>query len=239
MGTAGTSAGTVDSGALPVIYYSNGVALPWPPTVTTGGVSAWHQGLNVRTELVSVESGFLAIGVKFVAEKIIRVANGHADDDLIISYIKAATELCEHEMQISIRPQRLAIVSNGMPSAGIFELPGGPVREVVSLEYYDSANALQTLSGSPAPWIFTAGGRDYPATLQPLVGASWASVATRQDAVRVTYDAGYARAADIPQLIKTGIGLAACELYKNPDVSNDMGQAANVLGLSRFWPRRW
>jgi hypothetical protein len=220
-----------------IVYYSNGIALSWPPQ--PAGASLWSAGLNVRNELVSVDEAFLALDVDFVASKIIRVFNGVQDEDLITSYIRAATELAQHEMQISIIPQRLALVTSGVPSLGVYELPFGPVREVISYEYYDSANELQTLSGSPAPWMFVNGGRYQPSTLQATYGGSWASVVTRPDAVRITYDAGYATRAEIPQMIKTGIGLVACELYKNPDLSNDMGQIKNVLDVSRFWPRRW
>jgi uncharacterized phiE125 gp8 family phage protein len=221
-----------------VIYYSGGIPLTWPPQ-PAGDASLWSAGLNVRSELVSVDETFLALDVEFVASKIIRTFNGAEDDDLIKSYIRAATELAEHETQTSIRPQRLALVTNGVPALGVYELPFDPVREVISYDYYDGANALQTLSGSPAPWMFVNGGRYQPSTLQAAYGASWGTVVPRPDAVRIVYDAGYATAAEIPQMIKTGIGLVACELYKNPDLSNDMGQVKNVLDVSRFWPRRW
>lgn len=209
----------------------------WPYTWPTSTVRVWNDGLTTRSVLVSVDDEFLALDVEFVAEKILRVKNGGDEDDLIISYIRAATELCEHETQTVVRPTRLSLIASGMPWGG-FELPG-PVRDVVSIDYYDGAQVVQTLSGSPAPWVLVPSGRSSPALLYPEAAASWPSVATRSDAVTVTYDAGYATAAEIPQLLKTGIGLCAAELYKNPDLSNDMGMVKNVLDLSRFWPRRW
>lgn len=209
------------------------VPSPWP----TSTVRLWHDGLTARTVVVSVDTAFLALPVVFVAEKIIRVKNEGYEDDLIESYIRAATELCEHETQTWVRPVRLGLITSGTPWGG-FEL-GRPVRDVVSIDYYDGDQAVQTLSGSPAPWVLVPSGPHSPAVLHPATGASWPSVSTRQDAVTVTYDAGYATPEEIPAMLKTGIGLVAAELYKNPDLSNDLGMAANVLNLSRFWPRRW
>lgn len=211
---------------------------PWIYPTPTTPARVWHDGISFRTVRVSVDETFIALPVVYVAEKIIRVKNEGYEDDLIESYIRAATELCEHETQTIIRPTVLSLITSGMPWGG-FELPGRPVRDVVSIAYYDGDEALQTLSGSPAPWTLVPSGPDSPAALYPAVGASWPTVGTSQQGVTVTYDAGYAIPDDIPHLIKIGIGLVAAELYKNPDLSNDLGMAANVLNLSRFWPRRW
>lgn len=208
---------------------------PWPSSSAT---RPWDDGITHRKTIVSVDETFLAVPVVFVAEKIIRVKNEGYEDDLIESYIRAATELAEHETQTVIRPTRIAEVASGTPWGG-YVLSGRPVRAVVSLGYYDSDQALQTLSGSPEPWVLVPSGPDSPAVLHPEVSGTWPSVATRQDAFTVTYDAGYATPEEIPAMLKTGIGLVAAELYKNPDLSNDLGMAANVLNLSRFFVRRW
>lgn len=206
-------------------------------TCPSSTVRLWDDGIRHRTVVVSADDAFLALSVEYVAEKIIRTKNGSHEDDLIANHIRAATELCEHETQTYVRPRRLGLIADGAPWGG-FEL-GRPVRDVVSIDYYDGDQGIHTLSGSPAPWILLPSTVDHPAKLYPAAGASWPSVGTRQDAVTVTFDVGYATPAEIPHMIKTGIGLCAAELYKNPDLSNDLGMAANVLGLSRFWPRRW
>ncbi len=207
--------------------------LTWPTTT----VRSWDDGIAYRHTVVSVDETFLALPVVYVAEKIIRTKTDGYDDDLIESYIRAATELAEHETQTTIRPSRLGLITSGMPWGG-FEL-GRPVREMVSIDYYDGDDAVQTLSGSPAPWILVPSGVDSPALLYPAAGASWPSAYTRPDAVTVTYDAGYALAQDIPQMLRIGIGLIAAELYKNPDLSNDMGMVSNILHRSSFLVRKW
>jgi hypothetical protein len=225
----------MDSGALPVIYYSGGIPLTWPPQ-PTDGASLWSAGLNVRTELVSVDAAFLALDPTFVTERVLRAFTGCVEEELVAGYIRAATEIAEYKMQVSIRPQRLALVTNGVPALGVYELPGGPVRDVISYDYYDAANALQTLGGSPAPWLFVQG---QPGTLQALHGASWPTVVGRPDAVRIVYDTGYAASADIPWKLRIGLGALVGELYKNPDLSNDQGQIANLINLDHFFPRQW
>lgn len=217
-----------------IYYYPPPV--PWPQT--TSNVSAWSDGLSYRTTVVSVDENFLALPVVYVAEKIIRAKTDGYDDDLIESYIRAATELAEHETQTIIRPTVLGLITSGMPS-GAFELTGRPVRDVTSITYYDGDDAIQTLSGSPAPWVLVPSGPDAPALLYPAVGASWPSVGSRPDGVTVTYTAGYTKAQDIPQMLRIGIGMVAAELYKNPDLSNDMGMVSNILNRSAFFVRKW
>ena len=207
--------------------------LTWPTTT----VRAWSDGISYRTTVVSVDETFLALPVVYVAEKIIRAKTDGYDDDLIETYIRAATELAEHETQTTIRPTRLSLITSGMPSSH-FEL-GRPLREMVSVDYYDGDDAVQTLSGSPAPWVLVPSGVDSPALLYPAAGASWPSVYDRPDAVTVTYDAGYATAQSIPQMLRIGIGMVAAELYKNPDLSNDMGMVSNILNRSAFFVRKW
>ncbi len=209
----------------------------YPLVYPTTTVRAWSDGIAYRTTVVSVDESFLALPVVYVAEKIIRAKTDGYDDDLIESYIRAATELAEHETQTTIRPTRLGLITSGMPWSH-FEL-GRPVRDVVSIDYYDGDDALQTMSGSPAPWVLVPSGPDSPALLYPSAGASWPSVYGRPDAVTVTYDAGYTRAQDIPSMLRIGIGMVAAELYKNPDLSNDMGMVSNILNRASFFIRKW
>lgn len=198
--------------------------------------SAWDRGITWRNELVEVSpSNFLALDVSFVSDKVVRaVTDGH-EDDLIASYIRTATEMCEAYTFKSVRPQRRQQIMSGFP-AGPVEIQYGPVREIVSVEYYDGDNALQAYGGSPPSYVLVPGTRP---TLELGVGESWPSTATRAGAVVITYDAGYERAQDIPHLIRTGIGIVVAELYKNPDLSNADSQAANLLNLDFFWKRRW
>lgn len=212
---------------------------PWVVTPVTS-VTLWDDGLKIRTTQVSVEDDFLALDLDYVRDKVLRVANGTVDDEFITNCIRSATEMAEFRTFTNIIPRRLALVTDGSPVGKVFELRGHPVRDIVSVAYYDSANEQQTLAGgSPDVFLFTPSGIDLPATVQPLVGESWPSSYARSDAFTVTYDVGYETAEEVPHMLKMGIALMVGELYKNRDFSNDIGQVANVIGLEHFWPRRW
>lgn len=200
--------------------------------------SPWDRGITWRTERVSVESDFLALPLDYAAEKILRVKTAGWDDDRIEDLIRTATELCELETDGSVQPQTLRLICSGFPCE-YFNLQTAPVRRVTSISYYDGDNVLQEYGGSPPSWILTPGGRVSKATVHAGVGETWPSTATRPDAVTVEFEAGFETAEEIPRLLLSGIGLCVAELYKNPDLSNDMGQIRNVLELSRFWPQRF
>lgn len=203
-------------------------------------VPPWDTGIRYRTELVAVDADFLALPVTFVAERIVRSKNASAEDDLIETYIRAATELCEQETQSYVRPVTLRQHLSGFP-VGPIRLEGAPLLDFLSVSYYDAAGVLQVYdTSSPHTYVVTPSGVSGHATVQAGTGQAWPTLSvTREDAVVLDYTAGYPTAEAIPQLLKTGIGLVVAELYKNPDLSNDLGQMANTLALSRFWPRRF
>lgn len=201
-------------------------------------VAPWDAGIVVHTEVVSVDQDFLAMPIEYVAERVLRVKNGGCEDDLIANYIRTATEIGEDHGHIIIRPTRLRQLMSALPS-GYFELRRTPVRSVFDFEYYDGDNALQPYGGSPPTWILTAGSLEQKARLMYGPGESWPVTADRADAVAVTYDAGYETPGDIPHKFRTGIAAIVGELYKNPDLSNDQGQVANLINLSHFFPRHY
>lgn len=207
---------------------------PWTPP--------WDDGITWRTQLVSKNQTFLAVPLRFVTERVLRSYNENLEDDLILGYIKAATELCERETNSLITPASHRMYLSGFPSGHVV-FPEGPVREVTSVAYFDGDGVSQDYGGSPPSWTLVPAGRYGKAVLQPADSDafpySWPTTFARRDAVTIDYLVGYATAAEVPELLKQGIALAVGELYKNPDLSNADGQSPNLLNLSRFWPRRW
>jgi hypothetical protein len=201
-------------------------------------VRPWDYGLVVRTDVVSVDEDFLVLDPTFVAERVIRALTKGLEDELIAGYIRAATEIAEDHAHIEIVPKRLKQSMSGLPS-GRIELRRSPVRSIYAFEYYDGDSALQAYGGSPPTYIFNAGSAQQKATLETGIGEMWPTTVERSDAVVITYDVGYLTAASVPQKFKTGIAALAGELYKNPDLSNDQGQAANLINLDNFFPRHY
>ncbi len=198
----------------------------------------WDDGITYKTEEVSVERSFLALPVEYTARRVLRVATDIQEYDLIESLIRAATLLCERESGHLIRPAEHRMLLSGAP-AGAIVFPEAPVRDVTAITYVDDAGDSQAFGGSPPNWIFTPAGRYGKATVQPAYSEAWPSVRCQPDGLIVEYTVGYAAPEEIPENFTQGIALAVAELYKNPDLSNGDGQVANLLGLGRFWPRRW
>lgn len=199
--------------------------------------------LSVSTPIYSTERTitdrtFRAIDVPFVTQLVLRAFTGNAEYQLIDTYIAAAQDLYEAETNESLWPQTIVRTASAFP-CGAFELPHSPVVSVSSVAYYDSSNAAQAYGGSPPSWVFISGGETGRSVVQ--VGASelWPSTYDRLDAVSVTYTAGYSDPEDVPARIKVGLAVAVGELYKNPDLSNDMGQQENTFKLRHFFRNKF
>lgn len=88
----------------------------------------------------------------------------------------------------------------------------GPVQSVTSVSYYDNDEALQTASADTYRLHETAS-RAY---LQQRDGQSWPSTYTRDDAVTITYVAGYGDdASDVPAGIVQAALLLVSHWYEN------------------------
>lgn len=129
-----------------------------------------------------------------------------AQDDYINGLILAATQATEkHINQVLAETVLYAYTERFFP---VLILPKGPLMEILAVDYYGTDNQLHTLTPdfytadhvSPRPVIFLD---EYPPT------------ASRWDAVRIEYKAGYAQGA-APAAIKAAILLQIGYLYENP-----------------------
>jgi uncharacterized phiE125 gp8 family phage protein len=94
----------------------------------------------------------------------------------------------------------------------VLRLPLGNLIAVSSVQYYDTTNA--SLYGS-----FTDEAGPY---IGLLTGQSWPSTYSRDDAVQVTWTAGYgANASDVPAAIRHAIILLASHWYQNREAVNE------------------
>lgn len=89
-----------------------------------------------------------------------------------------------------------------------------PVQSLVSIEYYDGANVLQSadladfrLYGADARWF-----------VRPEPGAEWPELYSRPDALRITYVAGYGdSASDVPQELRTAALMLVAHWYQRAE----------------------
>lgn len=107
-----------------------------------------------------------------------------------------------------------------------------PVSSITSITYYDTNNALQTLSAS----VYRLQKRNATAYLELVDGQTWPSVYDRDDAVTITYVAGYGAAAtDVPADIRAAIKLHVEAHYESPDQKDvDRLEAAQDRLITKY-----
>lgn len=149
-------------------------------------------------------------------------------DDLISAQIKAATAWLEGYSGILGRAlvtqtwrQDFGSFANRIP------LPLTPVTAIENVNYFDADDVQQTLD--PSVYALLADARSAYLALQP--GQSWPSAYRRDDAVSITFTAGYGAAADVPEPIRQAILLIVQRLFDGADISIDVAIDRTVHAL--------
>lgn len=135
------------------------------------------------------------------------------DDAKIQSLIDSATALVGGPNGItgkSLTTETWALSVAGFDSCGRIYLPVTPVISIVSIGYYDSENAPQTMNVSD---FYLYGSEDW-AYVQSKTG-ELPPVYNRLDAVTITFKAGFGDADSVPQNIKQAIRLIASHWYEH------------------------
>lgn len=135
-----------------------------------------------------------------------------ADDDTLISaMLGAATQMAEQATGRALMPQTWLLSLDGF--ADVLELTRVPVASVTSVVYDDASGTPQTLANSN----YTLSNADDfgIARLTCAYSKSWPATRAQVNAVRVTYVAGYADAASVPESIKSWIKLAIGSMFEN------------------------
>jgi uncharacterized phiE125 gp8 family phage protein len=117
----------------------------------------------------------------------------------------------------------------GFPAGPLLPLPFPDV-SAAAITYIDPAGAEQTLSTAAYHIVSTASA----AVLELADGAAWPATATRPDAVRVTFTAGYgAAAANVPAPIRSAALLVVGDLHRTREgqVSDRMKDNPAVMML--------
>ena len=136
-----------------------------------------------------------------------------ADDGLVAGYLMAARSYIESTTGLSLISQTWEMTLHDWPLAdeGIV-LPRQPVQSITSVQYYDTAGALQTLS-SAAYEIDTSA---MPAQIVLADGYSWPQLDDRLAPVVIRFVAGYgASPGSIPEAIRHAILLLVGHFYAN------------------------
>lgn len=137
-----------------------------------------------------------------------------SEDGLIDSYIKAARQAAEDVLNRGLLTQTWKLVLDDF--ANEIWLPmAAPLQSVTTVQYYDTAGALQTLATS----VYDVDTVSRPGKVVLKADQSWPSVQTerRSGAVIITYVVGWLTAAAIPPRIRQGVRLYVAALDANRD----------------------
>jgi uncharacterized phiE125 gp8 family phage protein len=159
----------------------------------------------------------------------------HPDDSMLESFITTAREEAEKLTRRAFVTQQLLQVGFDFPADRRVRLLRPPIQAVLSVAYYDAANALQTVN--EANYFVTD---EEPPCLQFVDTFALPQTYACRDALRIEVTAGYAPAgegedtdhlANIPKSIKTAILLGVQLLYDKltPKEREDIERARNAL----------
>ncbi|MCP4567635.1 MAG: hypothetical protein GY841_08655 [FCB group bacterium] len=156
------------------------------------------------------------------------------EDDLITTYIQAATSYVEEQTRRRFLDTTETITLEEFTDKT--RMRYSPVDSVTSIQYYDGDNSQQTYSSDNYGVITGDAGIIYR-----VDGASWPTLYNRPDAITITYVAGYGTASDVPAWAVQAIKLMVGHWYENREASailtvRDIPLGADVLcDLNRVW----
>lgn len=198
---------------------------------------------NRKSAYVTASNDTLPISLSDM--KVYLRVDGTADDDLIIAYINTAVEAIKQYTRRAIKTETFVFKADGFADANgddrllqlgpgvhtgsrpyilgggeALDLPFPPLQSVTSVVTYDRGNNALTFSAS-LYGVDLQSGRIYLNE-----GETWPSDLRAQDAVQVTYVAGYG-SASVPAPILQAIRLHVSGMYDG----TCMGLSAEVMGL--------
>lgn len=141
-----------------------------------------------------------------------------ADDDLVDTWIMAATHYFEEQTGRPIMKATWEYWLDAFPIETKIELPHPPLVSVTSVSYIDSNGVLVTFDDGASPatnlWQVAAPAGVYARRgwIEPVYGSVWPLARTEAGAVRIRYIAGYADNSDeVPALIKQALLLLVAQ----------------------------
>ncbi len=134
------------------------------------------------------------------------------DDTLIESFIVAARHQAENHLRRQLMTATYELILDSFPGSDTIKLPMAPLISVTSVAYLDTVGDNQTLTVTDD---YIVDIKSEPGRIFLPDGATWPSTENRPSTVVITYVAGYASAALVPEPIKTWIMMAVSSMYDN------------------------
>ena len=104
-----------------------------------------------------------------------------------------------------------------------------PIIQVTSIKYYDTDGVQQTLNASQ----YVVDTQSEPGWIVPATTVDWPDTFDSINSVEIIYRAGYgATSADVPQAIRTWIGMAVATMEQNRQL--EIAEPGIVVGQLGF-----
>jgi uncharacterized phiE125 gp8 family phage protein len=136
------------------------------------------------------------------------------DDAMIEAMLAAAREACEDFLGLSLATKTLEIALDTFPDDGeAVDLPGGPVREIQSVNWGDDSDQELDLAD------FVLDNYRFPNQLRTTATSGWTAVTSYPNVIKVRYLAGYGVDSDggeaLPKVLRQAILVELTNLYEN------------------------
>lgn len=139
------------------------------------------------------------------------------EDSLIAAWIIAARQRAEGILARKLITQTVRWLPRNLPA--VVKLPYPNVRSV-TVQYYDSAETLQTVSASTVYRVLNANDPANDCILELLNGQTWPTTDTRAQPWLIEFVCGYGDTADsIPAEITQGIKMIVAELNERREMT--------------------
>lgn len=137
-------------------------------------------------------------------------------EDLHVLYVqaKAARVWCETYLYKQLMPATYRLTLDRFPEWR-FKMPMPPLATVSSITYLDSGGTLTTLS----PSLYILDTYSHPGRVTPAYRQVWPFTRCQMNAVNITYTAGFANAAAVPETIKLALRQLTAHFYENREAT--------------------
>jgi uncharacterized phiE125 gp8 family phage protein len=153
--------------------------------------------------------------------------SGDAQDALLYRLAESAVDVVDGEGLLGRAMITQTWAQYASQSPGWVRLEMGPFIALVSVEYYDAAGTLQAADVAD----FETRLQDDYVICKPKADREWPTADTRQDAIKITYTAGFGAAVDVPPGLKHALLLLVTHWYENPGASTGEALSAIPLGF--------
>lgn len=147
------------------------------------------------------------------------------EDAYLEALIQAAREYCEDWTARAFQTQVWVAKYRGFPCEEIL-LPRPPLSAVQSIQYVDTAGATQTLSTD----VYTVDANALPGRVLLVYGQSWPATRAQENAVTITFTAGYGDNADaVPATLRQAVKILAAQWYERREAVEVGAVTVSVL----------